>query len=253
MIKKAFIMSELICPKMVIFDYGHTLVYEENWNGEKAAAAILEHASANKDNLSAGQVAAFNDTLYFETMRMGRKFGLEAHEHQFHNLIYEYLQIKIDLTPLQIEELQWDNAAPAHAMPHIKETLAYLRRRGIRTAVISNISFSGGALKNRINSVLPDNNFEFIIASSEYVVRKPNKLIFELALRKAGLDARDVWFCGDSVDYDIIGAKSAGIYPVWYESDIDCWYVERGDQIKPDFEHLHITDWRELIDALSQL
>ena len=240
-------------PKMIIFDYGHTLVYEDTWDGVKGTAAVMEYAISNEDRLAPAQVAAFSEMLFNETTRMGRKYDIEAHEHHFQNLIYEYLRLKIDLPPLKIEEVFWDNAAPAHAMPYIKETLNNLRGLGMRTAVISNISFSGEALKQRINSVLPDNDFEFMIASSEYIIRKPNKLIFELALRKAGLCAGDVWFCGDSVDYDLAGANAAGIYPVWYESDIDCWYIERGSQIKPVYEHSHITDWRELTKILDTL
>ena len=45
--------------------------------------------------------------------------------------------------------------------------------------------------------------------SCEYVFRKPNPLLFELALKKAGLPASDVWFCGDNmtarIDEDVLG------------------------------------------------
>ena len=238
-------------PEMIIFDYGHTLVYEDKWDTVKGAKAILEHAAENKNSLSPEQVAEFHDSLFNDTTRMSRKYGIEAHQRQFDNLTYEYLQIKIDMPPAKLEEIFWDNAAPAHPMPYIKETLDHIRSLGIRTAVISNISFSGEALKNRINSVLPGNSFEFIIASSEYVIRKPNKMIFELALRKADIDVGAAWFCGDSVTYDADGARAAGLFPVWYDSPIDCWYVERGSQIKPDYDHLHITDWRELMEYLE--
>ena len=138
-------------------------------------------------------------------------------------------------------------------MPDIKETLEYLKQNNIRTGIISNIAFSGEALKNRINKILPENKFEFIIASSEYVFRKPNKLIFELALNKANLDANEVWYCGDSTEFDVEGSNNAGIYPVWYESEIECTYRERGSQKTPDFEHLHIYNWLELIDELEKI
>jgi len=29
--------------------------------------------------------------------------------------------------------------------------------------------------------------------------RKPNPMLFELALKKAGLNAGDVWFCGNNI------------------------------------------------------
>jgi len=245
-------MYNLKKPKMVIFDYGHTLVYEDNWDGLKGQKALMEYCVYNKNNLTAEQIADFSDNL-FSDMAVGRKHGLEYHAHKYQQMLNEYLQIEINLPPVKYEEIFWDNAAPAHPMPHIKETLEYLKNIKMRTAVISNISFSGEALKNRINKVLPENNFEFMLASSEYIFRKPGKLIFELALRKANLEASEVWYCGDSVDFDVEGAKSAGIFPVWYDSEIDCWYRERGDRRIPEFEHLHITDWRELIAILEKL
>ena len=48
-------------------------------------------------------------------------------------------------------------------------------------------------------SALASNKFESIIASSDYMFRKPNPMLFELALKKAGLNAGDVWFCGNNI------------------------------------------------------
>lgn len=58
------------------------------------------------------------------------------------------------------------------------------------------------------------------MASSEYVIRKPDRMLFETALRKAGLPAEQAWYCGDSIRYDVLGAHRAGIYPVLYEGDV---------------------------------
>ena len=237
-------------PKMIIFDYGHTLAYEDKWDGIKAQKALLEYCVYNKNNLTAEQIAEFADNLYLNIIS-GRENNIEFHEHQFQKFIYEYLQIEINLSPVEIERIYWDSASMFYAMPNIKETLDYLGKNNIRTGVISNISFSGEALKKRINKLLPDNNFEFIIASSEYIFRKPDKLIFEIALNKANLEAGEVWYCGDSTDFDIAGANYAGIFPVWYESEIECHYRLRGSQSKPECVHLHITDWLELIDVLN--
>ena len=244
-------MYNLQKPEMIIFDYGHTLAYEDKWDGLKGQKALLEYCVYNKNNLTAEQISEFANNL-FTSITAGRKNGLEFHEHQFQKFLNEYLQLEINLSPVENETIFWDNASPGHAMPNIKETLEYLYKNNIRTAVISNISFSGEALKNRINKILPENNFEFTIASSEYIIRKPNKMIFELALRKANLDAGEVWFCGDTIHSDIVGANSAGIFPVWYESEIECYYYTEKEKA-PDFDYLHIYDWRELIDTLEKL
>lgn len=85
------------------------------------------------------------------------------------------------------------------------------------------------------------------------MIRKPNPLLFELALRKAHLSAGDVWFCGDSPSADVEGAFAAGIFPVWYE-DLTMenpWREKYG--FEPKAEHLHIHDWRELIEELEEM
>jgi putative hydrolase of the HAD superfamily len=113
--------------------------------------------------------------------------------------------------------------------------------------VVSNISFSGQALRNRINTLLPQNDFEFILATSEYVFRKPHKRIFELATIKANLEPHEIWYCGDNGICDVDGAKSAGFFPVWYKGAYE------GYGFTPKNESLTISDWRELTEILEKL
>jgi len=238
-------------PKMIIFDYGHTIGYEPYFDGLRGNEAVMKHVIKNKNNLSAKEVSAFADEFFNGIGQTIRDMDIEIKNQISEKLMYEYLQIAFDLPPGQIERIFWDNAAPATAMPNIDKVLEYLQSNGIRSGVISNISFSGENLKNRIDSLLPDNEFEFIIASSEYVFRKPNKMIFELALRKAELTADEVWYCGDNTKCDVAGAASVGIFPVWFHSDIDCSYREKSLDVRPEQEHLYIRDWLELIEVLE--
>jgi putative hydrolase of the HAD superfamily len=146
----------------------------------------------------------------------------------------------------EIEKIFWDNAAERRPTKNIEVLLKYLREQEIRTAVISNISFSGKALEERINTMIPENNFEFILATSEYVFRKPHSRIFELALRKAKLDARDVWYCGDNAFFDVEGASKSGLTPVWYRGA-----MEQENRLMPEADCLIISDWMELIETLK--
>ena len=81
--------------------------------------------------------------------------------------------------------------------------------------------------------------FEFIITSSNYMFRKPNKRIFDLALEKAELQPEDVWYIGDQYECDVKGSLNAGLLPVWYIGAIDLPYTE-------DKNILTVTDWNEL-------
>jgi putative hydrolase of the HAD superfamily len=237
-------------PKMIMFDYGHTLLYEKDFDGERGSRALLQYAAKNKNNLSSTELHAFANKIFTQTGDV-RSLGYELHNRMFDKFICEYLEIEFSLSPLETETVFWNAAAQGEIMPNTDKMIDYINSVGIRSGVISNISFSGEALAGSINRLLPNNRFEFIIASSEYMFRKPNKMLFELALKKAGLEPEDVWFCGDSAQADIAGAASVGIFPVWYKSELECSYRSKADNETPACEHLRIGDWTELINVLK--
>ena len=94
-----------------------------------------------------------------------------------------------------------------------------------------------------------ENHFEFVIASSEYIYRKPEKEIFEMALIKSGLSAHEVWFCGDNPICDTEGALNAGIQPVWYKKT----FKEKSD-LKMTLQggYIEINDWLELKEIIER-
>ena len=81
-------------------------------------------------------------------------------------------------------------------------------------------------------------------------------MMFDIALQKSGLSADRVWYCGDSINADVYGSRNAGMFPVLYEgttADGTNPFAHQNDNLKIDFEYLHITDWKELIDVLDQM
>lgn len=104
---------------------------------------------------------------------------------------------------------------------------------------ISNISYAPSVVAERINRLLPENAFEFIITSSNYIFRKPNKRIFDLALEKAELQPDEVWYIGDQYECDVNGSLNAGLLPIWYIGAIDLPYTE-------DINILTVKDWKGL-------
>lgn len=131
-------------------------------------------------------------------------------------------------------------------MPGTDVMLDCINAAGIRSGVVSNLRWSGEALTQRFNRLLPRNQFEFVISSSDYLVRKPNRLLFDVALQKAGLNPENVWYAGDNPKADIEGAAQVGIYPVWYNNDTDREGRVHAAGIVPQCEHLHIREWSEM-------
>lgn len=166
-------------------------------------------------------------------------FQVEVPNNMFTRYLYESLGILIELSSEEMDHIFWNAAAPGRATDGIIEFLRYLKKQNIRTGVISNISYCGKVVEERINSLIQDNEFEFIIATSDYMFRKPNNRIFNLALEKAGLVAEEVWYIGDQYECDIVGARNAGLQPIWYLGAIDMAY-EKKEGI------LTVNSWNEL-------
>lgn len=210
---------------MILFDYGQTLVNEVGFDGIKGTEAVLAYASINKHQMTAKQVQdeanAINQGLGRFDPERRHLFQVEVPNHMFTKYLYESLGIKIELSSEDMDRVFWNAAAPGIPTEGIVEFLQYLKGQNIRTGVISNISYCGKIVEERINSLLPDNEFEFIIATSEYMFRKPNKRIFQLALEKADLLADEVWYVGDQFECDVMGARNAGLQPIWYIGAID--------------------------------
>lgn len=240
-------MKKITPPKMILFDYGQTLVNEGKFDGVKGTEAVLKYATKNKYNHTAEEVQAAADAINKELGRFDplrrHLFQVEVPNHMFTAYLYESMGIELSLSPKEIDKVFWDAAAPGVPTEGIEDFLAFLKKQGIRTGVISNISYCGEAVEERISSVLPSHEFEFILATSEYMYRKPHKRIFELALEKANLSPEEVWYIGDQYECDIVGARNAGIFPVWYIGAIDLPY-----SVKEDV--LTIRKWKELISIL---
>ncbi len=237
-------------PKMILFDYGQTLIAEQKFDGVKGTEAVLQYATRNKYHLSAEQVQAKANEInreYMEEMHsIGRfdpekrhLFQIEIPNTMFTPYLYESQGIEIALSNSEIDTVFWNAAAPGMPTEGIKEFLGYLKNKGIRTGVISNICYDFSVVAERINRLLPENAFEFIITSSNYIFRKPNKRIFDLALEKAGLEPDEVWYIGDQYECDVKGALNAGLLPIWYIGAIDLPYTE-------DINILTVKTWNEI-------
>lgn len=236
-------------PKMILFDYGQTLVNEREFDGIAGSRAILRYATKNKYNHTAEDIQAAADAINAELGRFDPKrrhlFQIEVPNHMFSAYLYRSMGIELSLTPQEIDRTFWNAASPGVPTAGIEDFLTFLNTQNIQTGVISNITYCSEVVGERINSILPKNHFAFILATSEYMFRKPSRRIFELALEMAGLQPEEVWYVGDNYCCDVIGARNAGIFPVWY--------IGAANMVSPaDDEVLTITHWNQLARLIME-
>ena len=241
-------------PKMIIFDYGGTLLQEPECDFDRGEEKVFEHVVRNPNHLNPQELSLFGSQRFGELQQI-RDLGYEAHEFQMLRFKYEYNEITLDISYEEAENILWDHTSPLTEqakVPYVSEMLDFVRQQHIRTGIISNIGWSGRALARRIHKLLPDHDFEFVIASCEYGIRKPDKRIFDLALKKAGLTASEVWYCGDTFDLDIVGAYHAGIYPIYYHGMSSEKLSEEQINKNADVRYTRISDWKILCDLLQK-
>ena len=108
--------------------------------------------------------------------------------------------------------------------------------------VISNIWSSNDLYLREFERVGIRNLFDVIIFSSDHSCIKPSPHIFAKAIETLDVNRSKIVFVGDSLKYDIAGAKAADLPSVWISTD-----ASQIDQSNLGPE-LIIKDLRDLIE-----
>ena len=130
-------------------------------------------------------------------------------------------------------------------MSHTRQILSQLSDNGIPMALVSNFY---GNVETVLGEMQIRDFFCDVIESAQVGIRKPDPRLYALgveALRKkqlpGHLDESDILVVGDSIQKDIIPAKSLGCKTAWFKGE--GWKKEPVDETIPDFV---ITDLLEL-------
>ena len=233
---------------MILFDYSGTIVNESEFDGKKGIDAILKFSTKNRYSLSSEKI---HNKLLKLNEEIGRtkqnRLDIEIHNFKFQTYLYSSLGIDFSITNQELESIYWNNATSETLTDGIVNLFDFLNDNSIRTGIVSNLTYSEISLKNKIKKLLPEQSFEFFITSSEYIFRKPNKRIFNVALEKANLSPDDIWYCGDKFYEDIEGSYNVGIIPVWYNP-----YNKTSPSLK-NINIINIDHWQVLLGILKSL
>jgi FMN phosphatase YigB (HAD superfamily) len=146
------------------------------------------------------------------------------------------------------------------------DTLAGTRQRVRKIGLISNTGRSPGiALRQVLDNLGILRFFDALVFSDEAGCRKPDKRIFDLALRELGSQPSDTIHVGDNPEADLWGAKQAGLravlldYPVPDELKRELgslFALSRSDTHVPDSEikaDARIASLKEFLDFMDSL
>ena len=124
-------------------------------------------------------------------------------------------------------------ATTAHVIHGALGVLAYIRKGGYKVAMIANGDSAGA--RNIIKATGLQDYFDAIIISEEVGIEKPCRGIFEAALAKLGVKAKNTVMVGNRIDADILGANRLGMKSVWFKWNDRYSDTIESSQEKPDF------------------
>ena len=95
-----------------------------------------------------------------------------------------------------------------------REMLEYLKAKGYKIGMISNGFYEVQYRKMRSSNI--EHFFDVVVLSDDIGVNKPDRRIFDHALKKAGAKAETSIIIGDNPDTDIAGAVAAGWQAIYF-------------------------------------
>lgn len=110
-----------------------------------------------------------------------------------------------------------EDALVFRVFPEVIAALEDFQARGLKMGVLSNWDFS---LQRILQSLQLSDYFSFILPSSKVGLQKPDSDFFDCALNLArqeysALQSMECCYVGDHYDGDVVGARNAGMIPVW--------------------------------------
>lgn len=111
-----------------------------------------------------------------------------------------------------LEAYQWGIIPGTHIFPEVPDTLALLRRHGIRIGIVTN---AHQPMWIRDIEIQDQGIYDFFpdcrISAADVGYLKPHPLIFQTALDCIDVQPSEAIFVGDDPEADIVGAQQAGL------------------------------------------
>ena len=204
--------------KGVIFDIDGTL-YSYATNDKIAVGSLCEFAEKNLNVEKENFLKA-----YYEARRIVKERLTDGGSRHSRVL---FLQTTLELLGknpfqyiLKMYDCYWDNfLAGMKPFEGAVEFIRKLKDNGIKVALCTDMTAQ--IQYRKIRRLGLSESINFMVSSEETGLEKPAQIMFELALKKLGINANETAYFGDSLERDIEGAEKVGIKPFWYAGERD--------------------------------
>ena len=186
--------------RAVLFDFDDTLGNREEYS-HRTYAQRIEECFADEDPWIK-EAAVQMCLIYDQHGDVKKKFVQER--------LLKTMNLDIGDLETYWEGHQYLNAV---LYPDARMVVEELRKRGYRTGIITNGDSHNQHEKIRRTGI--EDLMDVIVVSGDTDTRKPEPEIFRLAAEQLGLACEECAFVGDMFLNDVLGARNAGMFPVW--------------------------------------
>ena len=226
--------------KAVFFDVGGTLIHVHPSVGDVYARHARPFGySGSVQELNEGFGRQWKKMGGIESL--GNQSGAEAERKFWHTLVYEVFQPLGGLDRFEeyfdliIEAFRDESNWRIYEDVVESGIFESLKKRGVVMGVISNWD---SRLISTLENMGLGHYFDFILPSAVVGSAKPDKKIFEEALKLSGVAPHEACHIGDEIRTDVEGAQRVGIHPI---------LLDRNNRFDNP-ETRKVTSFMELVD-----
>ncbi len=237
--------------RAVLFDLGSTL-WDVDYSGEAQAYKILRRRLKEETGLPippAGELRDAVANVFLKEVAAWRSGDLrERPTEEVYAMALDSLGLKIPASKLtKLAEDALSRSIIYTIAPDTVEALRSLKERGLKVGCVSNTYQSSRSLEKSLRKFGLLRYIDTLVVSSEVGWQKPHPAIFEAALHRLGIEAKEAVFVGDMVWADIEGAQALGMKAVLTQQ----YHREDPVQVKPDLIVQRLSEVVGYIDRLN--
>ena len=227
--------------KHIFFDLDHT-IWDFDRNAEETLNELYHTYSLKQIGLMSAdafiEVYTRNNHALWADYHLGKISKQVLRDTRFSKTFID-LGISPELIPANFED-DYVNICPTktNLFPEAHETLVYLSAK-YQLHLISNGFKESTEMKIEKTGI--GNYFKTIVISECVGCNKPDKAIFEFALRGAGGKKSESIMIGDSIEADVRGAQAFGMKAIYFNPE---------RKQKPDDVEHEIVELKELMNLL---
>ena len=245
--------------RAIAFDLFNTLITVEPQTLEDANKRLFASLSEGGFKLDADSFRRAHREAAIRHIEQSRKDGRETHNRFWISdaLEEQGYHVSPDDSHIAAAVEAYFSAFLDHCrlLPRTKEMLAALQP-SYRLGLLTNFTH-GPAARKLLSHVGLDPFFEVVIISGELGYRKPHPHPFQELVKHLGVQSHQVIYVGDDPEPDILGAKQAGLNPVWttYVRDQQIPFaagVLYSEQQNPEPGVPRISSWDDLFPLLGR-